>query len=94
MTLPVGREFFLDLLQVDGQTGGAVAELMPGDLTGEGMISQVEESGSALDIGKRFGASDSLLFEDLPGSNPPFESANRFFQVVLARRGTTSPDRR
>ncbi|MGF6400204.1 hypothetical protein ABH905_003870 [Pseudomonas frederiksbergensis] len=45
------REVFLDPQQVDRWAGGRGTERLPGDLTSEGMVLQVEESGGALDVG-------------------------------------------
>ena len=49
-TLPGGREVFLDSQQINGRACGGGTECLPGDLAGERMVLQVEESGSALDV--------------------------------------------
>jgi len=81
--LPGGREVFLNAQQVDGRAGGSGTERLPGDLAGEGMVLQVEESGSALDVGEGFGAGHLLPLEHLARAERPFELAHEFFQVVL-----------
>ncbi len=81
--LPGGREVFLDPQQVDGRAGGGGAEGLPGDLAGEGMVLQVEESRGALDVGEGFGAGHLLPLEHLARTERPFELAHEFFQMVL-----------
>jgi len=81
--LPGGREVFLDPQQVDGRAGGGGSERLPGDLAGEGMVLQVEESGGALDVGKGFGAGDFLPLEHLSRAQRPFELTHELFEVVL-----------
>ena len=70
--LPSGREVFLDPQQVDGRGSRRRAERLTGDLAGEGMVLQVEESGGALDVGEGFGAGHFLPFEHLPRTEPLF----------------------
>jgi len=81
--LPSGREIFLDPQQVDCRASGRGAECLSGDLAGEGMVLQVEESGSALDIGEGFGAGHLLPLEHLTRTERPFELAHELFEVVL-----------
>ena len=82
-SLPGGREVFLDAQQVDGRAGGGGTERLAGDLTGEGMVLQVEESRGALDVGEGFGAGHLLPLEHLARTQRPFELAHEFFKVVL-----------
>jgi len=58
-TLPGGRKVFLDPQQVDRRAGSGVTERLPGDLVGEGMVLQIEESGGSLDVG---GGSGRVIF--------------------------------
>lgn len=81
--LPRGREVFLDPQQVDRRAGSGGTERLPGDLAGEGMVLQVEESGGTLDVGEGFGAGHFLPLEDLTRTQRPFELAHKLFQVVL-----------
>lgn len=82
-SLPRGREVLLDPQQVDGRASGRGAERLPGDLTGESMVLQVEESGGALDVGEGFGTGHFLPLEHLARAERPFELAHEFFQMVL-----------
>jgi len=82
-TLPGGREVFLNAQQVDGRASGGGTEGLPGDLAGEGMVLQVEESGRTLDVGEGFGAGHLLPLEHLARTERPFELAHEFFQMVL-----------
>lgn len=81
--LPGGREILLDPQQFDGRCSGRRAERLTGDLAGEGMELQVEESGGALDVGEGFGTGQFLPFEHLSRAERPFELAHKFFEVVL-----------
>lgn len=81
--LPGSREVFFNPQQVDGRASCRGTERLPGDLAGEGMVLQVEESGSALDVGEGFGAGHFLPFEHLPRTERPFELAHELFEVVL-----------
>ncbi|MNP41673.1 hypothetical protein D3C76_1353890 [compost metagenome] len=56
---------------------------MPCDLTAEGVLLQIEEPGSTLDVGQGFRARHLLPLEDLPGAERPFELAHEFLEVVL-----------
>ena len=56
---------------------------MPGDLAAEGVLLQVEEPGSALNIGEGLRACHLLPLEDLPGAERPFKLAHKFLKVVL-----------
>jgi len=64
--LPRGREVFFDPQQVDGRASGRGTKRLPGDLTREGMMLQIEKSGSALDVGKGFRTGHFLPLEHLP----------------------------
>lgn len=81
--LPSGRKVLLDPQQVNGRAGGGSTERLPGDLAGEGMVLQVEESGGALNVGEGFGAGHLLPLEHLARAQCPFELAHEFFQMVL-----------
>lgn len=47
------------------------------------MVLQIEEPGSALDIGKGFRSRHLLLFKNLARTERPFELADELFKVVL-----------
>ncbi|CAI8789163.1 hypothetical protein EMIT0P171_190078 [Pseudomonas sp. IT-P171] len=81
--LPGGREVLLDPQQVDGRSSRRSTERLPGDLAGESMVLQVEESGGALNVGEGFGAGHFLPFEHLARAERPFELAHELFEVVL-----------
>lgn len=82
-TLPGRRQVFLDQQQVDGRAGRDSAERLPTDFPCEGVVLQVEESGSALDVGEGFGAGHLLPLKHLARAERPFELADEFFKVVL-----------
>lgn len=81
--LPGRRQVLLDPQQVDGWASGGGTEGLPTDLAGEGMVLQVEKSGSPLDIGEGFRPGHLLPFEHLTGAERPLELAYELFQVVL-----------
>lgn len=81
--LPGGGQIFLDAQQVDGRPGSGGTERLPGDLATEGMLLQVEEPGSALDVGEGFGACHLLPLEYLARAERPFELADELLQMVL-----------
>ncbi len=81
--LPRGGQVLLDAQQVDRRPSGGGTERLPGDLAAEGMLLQVEETGSTLDIDEGLGARHLLPLEDLAGAERPFELAHEFFEVVL-----------
>lgn len=81
--LPRGGQVLLDAQKVDGRTGGGGTERLPRDLATEGVLLQVEEACSTLDIGQGFRARHLLPLEDLPGAERPFELAHELLEVVL-----------
>lgn len=82
-TLPRCRQVFLDPQQVNGRAGRCSAERLPRHLAGEGMVLQVKESGSALDVGEGFRTGHLLPLEHLAGTERPLELADEFFKVIL-----------
>jgi len=81
--LPRGGQVLLNAQQIDGWPGGGSTERLPGDLTAERVLLQVEEACRTLDIGQGFRTRHLLPLEDLPGAQRPFELADELLQVVL-----------
>lgn len=81
--LPCGGQILLDAQQVDGRSGGSGTERLPRDLATEGVLLQVEEACSTLDVGQGFRARHLLPLEDLAGAERPFELAHELLEVVL-----------
>lgn len=81
--LPGGREVLFDPQQVDGRRRRGRAERLPGHLATEGMVLQVEEARSALDVSQGFGPGHLLPLKDLAAGKGPFELAHELLEVVL-----------
>lgn len=65
-TLPCSRQILFNAQQVDGWSGGRGSKRLSSDLTAEGMLLQVEETGGALYIGEGLRTRHLLPLEDLP----------------------------
>ena len=78
-----GRQAFFDAAQIDRRRGRSGAEVLAANLAAEGVVLQVVEARSALDIGELLGLGLLRPFKNLTAADRPLELANELFQMVL-----------
>lgn len=78
-----GAQVFFNPAKVNHRCGSGGAVMLAFHLATEGMMLQVEEPRSALDVGQRFRPGHLLPLEHLAAAQCPLELPHELFQVML-----------